>query len=116
MNHGPALRSPTLDGRSRSIQSQVVLAASILFVTSVLALFAKSSGVVFAAGAVLSLNVLLFWRAGESAILLIPLLMQWVEVCLKSIWSAFEGLTLDEMSDFGVPLEQTVLFAIGALA
>ena len=73
--------------------------------------------VVLASGIVCILILVLLWRPGELPILLlVPVFLQFTEVALKPITTAFTGTSLQDLADFDANLEPAALFGLTGVA
>lgn len=90
-------------------------AIAAIFLSTILAMFSPSPGVVLAAGGSLAALFLLLWRSGEPPILMFPLLYQWSVVAVKPYLSAFRQTPINELAQFGGNLEHAAYFAFTAI-
>jgi hypothetical protein len=71
--------------------------------------------VVLASGIVAILIVGLLWRPGHPPLLLVPVLLQFLQVALKPAMTAYFGRPLWDLSDFDLDLEPAALFGLAAI-
>lgn len=72
--------------------------------------------VVFASGIVAILIVGLLWRPGEPPLLLVPVLLQFLQVALKPALTAYFDSPLSDLSDFDLDLEPAALLGLAGIA
>jgi hypothetical protein len=72
--------------------------------------------VVLACGVAAILVVGLLWRPGEPPLLLIPVLLQLLQVALKPAITGYIDRPLQDLSDFGLDLEPAALFGLVGIA
>jgi hypothetical protein len=72
--------------------------------------------VVLAVGIVIILVVLLLWRPHEPPLLLVPVLLQFMQVALKPVMTTIGDDSLQELADFDVDLEPAALFGLAGVA
>jgi hypothetical protein len=84
--------------------------------TAVGASVTSSPLVVLASGIVFIFILALLWRPGEHPILLVPALLQFIEIALKPLATAITGTSLQDFAEFDANLEPAALFGLVGLA
>lgn len=93
------------------------LVVAIIALTAAGLLVSPDPLLVALAGGSLALGIFMLWPVKDAPILVLPFAIQWVSVGIKPIQTALTGRPIDELSDFGEPLQTAALFAIaGVLA
>jgi len=98
-----------------SAPSVATVFVAVGMLTVVGALVSPAPGVVLTSGIVLSFTVVWLWRPGAPPILLVPILLQFIEVALKPM-ASISGNSLQDLSEFGANLEPAALFGLVAMA
>ncbi len=77
--------------------------------------FSKSPMTVLASSTSLIIVVLLLWRNDFPPILLLPVLFQWSEVAIMPISTIWNGLSIDEISNFNANMEPAAYLGLAGI-
>src|SRR5712691_6024886 len=104
-------------GPSENKRHVSVYAAVVIGMLTVLGIAVSPAPlVVLGSGAVALLTVLCLWWSDEPPILIVPVFLQFAEICLKPITTAVTSTPLQDLSEFGSDLEPAALFGVAGLA
>jgi hypothetical protein len=92
------------------------VAAGVLLLTFIGSLASPEHLLVLCVGLTFAAGLLLLWPATDSPLLLMPFILQWLQVSLKPIETALTGQPLQDFSEFGEALLPGAWLGIAGIA